>query len=88
MPGADEPPSAARPGQWLVLLAWGWSGLAGAAALWFPDSPVIRHYTWRGEPCSGCRDLPPLPAWERMAELAGLGPVRFLLGPDEGLGHA
>lgn len=93
MPDPDEPPAPAhascRPGRLAFLLAWFWSSLASAApALWFPDAPSIRRYVWAGEPCAGCRDLSPRPAWERMVELAGLGPVRFLLAPDESLGHA
>lgn len=59
-----------------------------AQASWFPDTPSIRSYTWSYQTCSGCREIVPNPAWERMATLAGLQRVRFMLAPDELAGEA
>lgn len=77
---------------WLWLLAG--AGLAGsqvaepAPTAWFPDPPVIRHYSWTYQPCAGCEVLVPRTEWSRMATLAGLSDVRFLIAPDEGNGPA
>jgi Zn-dependent protease with chaperone function len=59
-----------------------------APAIWFPDSPTFRHYIWEDQPCPGCRALDPLPAWSRMASLAGITKIHFLLAPDEIGGEA
>ncbi len=86
----DSARSGARLSLFLILLAW--SGSTHAAQLtraeWFPDSPTFRHYAWDEQPCHGCTALSSIPAWTRMAELAGLSDVRFKVAPDESGGQA
>lgn len=84
----------ARPGirhaAWLLLLACADCIHAAppARATWFPDSPTFRHYTWDDPPCPGCKALKPQAAWTRMAQLAGLPALRFMVAADENGGQA
>lgn len=74
-----------------VLIVYvGWSGQSAAAAPadWFPDPPALRHFAWSHQPCLGCQTYDAPPAWQRMAELAGVRSIRFFLSPDESLGPA
>lgn len=88
VPG-DARPTATGSARALLLMAWAWTGLAGAApASWFPDVPNIRRYVWSNGACADCQALAAEPAWARMAALAGVDRVRFLLAPDESQGDA
>jgi hypothetical protein len=77
-----------RQGMLLPLLACACLSARAAPAIWFPDAPTFRHYTWTYHPCPGCNALVPQPAWTRMAALAGLPAVRFQGAPDESSGPA
>jgi Zn-dependent protease with chaperone function len=77
-----------RQGALLLLLACVGLSARAAPAVWFPDPPTFRHYTWTYRPCPGCKALAPRSAWIRMAELAGLPAVRFQAAPDESDGPA
>ena len=79
-------------GQRLFLILFVWAASVHAAqpvpAVWFPDTPTIRHYVWADQPCPGCTALSPRPGWSRMAELAGVPNVQFKTASGESGGHA
>ncbi|MCP5277806.1 MAG: hypothetical protein H6935_05510 [Thiobacillus sp.] len=57
-------------------------------AAWFPDASNVTRFTWRTEGCEDCVDLHPRPDWQRMADLAGIGKVRFQVSSKGGYGPA
>lgn len=59
-----------------------------AKASWFPDQPSTPLFSWAYKPCDGCTNLQPKSAWIKMAGLAGLKDVHFLLAADEANGQA
>lgn len=54
-------------------------------AAWFPDASNVTRFTWRTEGCEDCVDLHPRPDWQRMADLAGIGKVRFQVSSKGGM---
>lgn len=87
-------PYLARGVKWCLAL---WAGMAaGGAALasgpdraeWFPDASTFARFTWSDERCVACTPLAPHPAWQAMAQLAGLEQVRFLRTDGEANGPA
>ena len=57
-------------------------------AVWFPDQPEVKRFTWSGKPCEGCKPLTPRPEWGTMVALAGVGEISFMLAPADSNGEA
>ncbi len=74
----------------VLIICASWSGQSATAAPadWFPDPPALRHFAWSHQHCPGCQAYDAPPAWQNMAELAGVRAIRFFLSPDESLGPA
>jgi Zn-dependent protease with chaperone function len=72
-------------------LSWGATcqdALLPTPAAWLPDSPDTPRFEWTYTPCDGCVELSPRPEWLKLAHLADLGSVRFMLDPSEARGVA